>query len=164
MHTGSDVAHGLHIRTALPIEHRKWATQSTALTVGFCFVVIIFTRNLTYLFFITTPTTRYCKYGTYGRLLFCCNYIQVQQSEITRMWDLAWLSEYKMKAPKCKMQDKNKNKHQGPPHKQRCVLYRATLLALGGFCFSPSTGQTTAQRNYFAMTNNLNPRPLAHGG
>jgi hypothetical protein len=25
MHTGSDVTHGPHIRTALPIEHRKWA-------------------------------------------------------------------------------------------------------------------------------------------
>jgi hypothetical protein len=27
MHTGSDVTHGPHIRTALPMEHRKWATQ-----------------------------------------------------------------------------------------------------------------------------------------
>ena len=25
MHTGSDVTHGPHIRTALPIEHRNWA-------------------------------------------------------------------------------------------------------------------------------------------
>jgi hypothetical protein len=25
MYTGSDVTHGPHIRTALPIEHRKWA-------------------------------------------------------------------------------------------------------------------------------------------
>ena len=27
MHTGNDVTHGPHILTALPMEHRNWATQ-----------------------------------------------------------------------------------------------------------------------------------------
>ena len=34
MHTGSDVTHGPHVLTALPIEHRKWATQRRTVDGG----------------------------------------------------------------------------------------------------------------------------------